>query len=72
MYFPGANLPLSAYGIKSVTLLPTTFTGGKTFNDVTLVEVIPVIKVGEKLLTCAATKDYFGDQNYEDVLTPCA
>ena len=51
LYLPGASLPLPAYGIKSVTLSPTGFTGaGIDFNDVTLVEVIPVIKVGENYL----------------------
>ncbi len=40
-------------------------------GTITLVEIIPVIKIGEKTLTCAATKDYFGDQNYVDELTPC-
>ena len=71
-YVPGASLPLMGYGLKSVTMAPTGFSGGATANAVTLVEVVPVIKVGEKTLTCAATKDYYGDQNYEDALTICA
>lgn len=62
---------LSAYGLqtKDVTLAAPLAGAADT---VTLVEIIPVIKVGEKELTCAATKDYFGDQNYEDALVPCA
>ncbi|MEK6864104.1 MAG: archaellin/type IV pilin N-terminal domain-containing protein [Nanoarchaeota archaeon] len=63
---PGANLPLMAYGIKTVQL-----DGITNAATVTLVEGIPVIKVGEKTLTCAATKDYIGDQNYEDALIAC-
>ena len=40
---PGANLPLMAYGIKTVQL-----DGITNAATVTLVEGIPVIKVGEK------------------------
>lgn len=73
------NPVLTAYGLKTIVLATAAGAGVDAvvsdltpLTNVRLAEIIPVIKVGEKELTCAATKDYFGDQNYEDVLTACA
>lgn len=64
-------LPLDAYGIRTINVTLTDDLED-TADGVTLVEIIPVIKVGEKELTCAQTKDYYGDQSYGDPLIKCA
>ncbi|MBU2638386.1 MAG: hypothetical protein KJ955_05405 [Nanoarchaeota archaeon] len=67
----GVNPFLSSYGLDTKTVVvPIPLAAAA--ETVTLVELIPVIKVGEKELTCAATKDYFGDQSYEEALVACA
>ncbi|MDD4877921.1 MAG: CARDB domain-containing protein [Candidatus Nanoarchaeia archaeon] len=67
------TLTISAYGLETTEV---TMPVGSPVEDkaelATLVEIVPVIKVGEKILTCAATKDYYGDQNYDDPLTVCS
>ena len=62
---------LASYGITTQLITVAAPLNGQA-ETINLAEIIPIIKVGEKELTCAATKDYFGDQNYDEGLTKCA
>lgn len=67
------QLTIAAYGLETTEVEMTLDSpADDRAAEVTLVEIVPVIKVGEKTLTCAQTKDYFGDQSYGDPLTTCA